>query len=78
VQPRKYSGLPYRKNVLQNDRKSFKTGKKFSCRLDKLSPMIDEEGVILVANRIERAEHVISVAVKSPVILDGGHRYVYD
>jgi hypothetical protein len=40
--------------------------------------MIDEEGVIRVANRIERAEHVISVAVKSPVILDGGHRYVYD
>jgi hypothetical protein len=36
--------------------------------------MMDIEGVIREASRIERAEHV-SVAVKSPVILDGSHRY---
>jgi hypothetical protein len=67
--------LVVQEECFANDRKSFKTGQKFSCRLDKLSPMMDEEGVIRVASRIERAEHV-SIAVKSPVILDGGHRYV--
>jgi Integrase zinc binding domain len=58
-----------------NDRKSTKAGETLSFRLDKLSPMQDDEGVLRIAGRIDRAESV-DFATRNPVILDGRHRYV--
>jgi transposase InsO family protein len=67
--------LEVQSSCFGKDRKSNRTGGKFSYRLEKLSPILDSDGVIRVAGRIERAEGV-QFATRSPVILDGKHRYV--
>jgi hypothetical protein len=58
-----------------NERRSSKSGEKHSYRLDKLSPYRDDDGVLRIAGRIERADDV-AVCTRNPVILDGKHRYV--
>jgi hypothetical protein len=50
-------------------------GGKFSYRLDRLSPIQDENGVLRIAGRLDHAGD-IAVSTRNPVILDGNPKYV--